>query len=309
MPKTYRRFRDTFRRVRKAVKAHLFYVRRREFRILSERHEALIAAFTVDSRLATDAEVVLLKAPEASLAGEICLFVTHATTTELKPHVRAHLESLADAGFAVVLIANTDLDRRSLRIDSALLARLAGCLVRENVGFDFAAWGHAYSLGKGLPHCSRLLLVNDSVVGPLSKSSFTALIERLRRTDADMVGLTENRTPRRHLQSYFLAFGPRALASEAFRRAFLGLRSLPTKELVIDAYETSLTRQLERSGLSAVALFPPLYDEPRSGDDTTTRWRELIDAGFPFVKASLLRSSRHSDDVRAAVPGNLLPPT
>ena len=303
-----RRFRDAFRRLRKAVKARLPYVRRREYRILRERHDALIAAFTTEARSATDAGVLVLKTPEASLAGEICLFATFAATPELKPHVRTHVQSLARAGFAVVLVANTDLDRRSLGIEPALLDCLAGCIVRENVGFDFAAWAHAHSLGGGFPRCTRLLLANDSVVGPLDEQSFAALIERLRASSADLVGLTENRTPHRHLQSYFLALGPRALASPEFRRAFAGMPALPTKELVIDAYETSLTRQFERAGLRAEALFPPLYDEPRSGDDTTARWRELIDAGFPFVKASLLRSARHGDAVRAVVPADLLPP-
>lgn len=303
-----RRFRDAFRRLRKEVKAHLPYVRRREYRLLAERHEALIAAFTTGARMATEAEVVPLKAPPSSLAGELCLLAGFAATAELKPHLRALVESLARAGFSVVLVVNTDLDRRSLRIEQAMLDRLAGCLVRENVGFDFAAWGHAYSLGGGFPRCTRLLLANDSVIGPLDERPFLSLIERLRASGADMVGLTENRTPHRHLQSYFLSFGPRALASDAFRRAFAGMRSLPTKELVIDAYETSLTRQLERAGLGAAALFPPLYDEPRSGDDTMARWRELIEAGFPFVKASLLRHPGHAEAVRAVVPAHLLPP-
>jgi hypothetical protein len=303
----FRRFRDAFRRLRKAVKARLPYVRRREYRILSERHEALIAAFTTGARAATEAKVAMLKAADPSLAGEICLFATFAPAPGLKPHVPAHVESLAGAGFAVVLVVNTDLDPGGLRLDPALLDRLAGCIVRENVGFDFAAWGHAYSLGQGFPRCTRLLLANDSVIGPLSGPAFDALIGRLRASSADMVGLTENRMPHRHLQSYFLAFGPRALASDAFRRALLGMRSLPTKELVIDAYETSLTMQLEHIGLRAEALFPPLYDEPRSGDDTTARWRELVDAGFPFVKASLLRDPRHAEAVRAVVPAALLP--
>ena len=304
----FRRFRDAFRRLRKAVKAHLPYVRRREYRLLAERHDALIAAFTTEARPATEAQVAVVKAPDPALADEVCLFATFAPTPGLKPHVPAHVRSLAGAGFAVVLVVNTDLDRRSLSLDPALLDRLAGCIVRENVGFDFAAWAHAYSLAQGLPRCTRLLLANDSVIGPLDERAYATLICRLRASDADMVGLTENRTPRRHLQSYFLAFGPRALASEAFRRAFAGMRSLPTKELVIDAYETSLTRQLERAGLRAEALFAPLYDEPRSGDDTTARWRELVDAGLPFVKASLLRDPRRAEEVRAVVPARLLPP-
>jgi hypothetical protein len=302
------RCRGAFRRVRNAIKAHLPFVRRREYRILSERHEALIAAFTVEARMATDAEVVVRKWPAPALAGEVCLFVTHATSPQLKPHVRVHVRSLAEAGFGVVLIANTDLDRRALLIEPVLLDRLVGCVVRENVGFDFAAWGHAYALGHGFPQCSRLLLVNDSIIGPVSDRAFAVMVGRLRESRADMVGLTENRVPYRHLQSYFLAFGPRALRSNAFRLVFSGLRSLPTKELVIDAYETSLTRQLERKGFSDEALFPPLFDEPRSGDDTTRHWRELVDAGFPYVKASLLRSARHSEAVRAVLPAHLLPP-
>jgi lipopolysaccharide biosynthesis protein len=305
---TLRRFRDAFRRLRKAAKAKMPYVRRREYRLLAERHEALVAAFTTDARAATDAQVEVVKAPDPWLAGEVCLFAAYAPTPELKPHVRAHLGSLARAGFAVVLVVNTDLDRRSLRLDPALLDGLAGCIVRENAGFDFAAWGHAYSLGGGFPRCTRLLLANDSMIGPLDERAYAALIGRLRASGADMVGLTENRTPQPHLQSYFLAFGPRALASEPFRRAFAGMRSLPTKELVIDAYETSLTRLLRGAGLRAEALFPPLYDEPRSGDDTTARWRDLVDAGLPFVKASLLRDPRRADAVRAVVPAHLLPP-
>jgi lipopolysaccharide biosynthesis protein len=306
---SFGRWRDALRRARKAVKARLPYVRRREWRMLSDRHDALIAAFTTGARAATEAQVVLLKAPEPALAGEICLFAAYAPTAALKPHVPAYLAALTHAGFAVVLVVNTDADRHALRVDPELLDRLAGCVVRENVGFDFAAWGHAYSLGQGYARCSRLLLANDSVIGPLDEAAFAEIIDRLRASDADIVGLTENRTPRRHLQSYFLAFGPRALASPEFRRAFFAMRSLPAKELVIDAYETALTWQLERAGLRAAALFPPLYDEPRSGDDTTARWRELLDAGLPFVKASLLHHPRHAEAARSVVADRLRPPS
>jgi lipopolysaccharide biosynthesis protein len=300
--------RESFRRLRKAIKARLPYVRRREYRILADRHAALIAAFTAHARPATEAAVLTLKPIEATLSGEVCVFVTHATTAELKPHVKAYLIALADQGFAVVLVANTDLDRGAIRLDPSLLDRLDGCLVRENVGFDFGGWGHAYALGEGFARCSRLLLVNDSMIGPLDGSAFAALVRRLRESHVDVVGLTENRTPQRHLQSYFLSFGPRALRSEAFRRAFAGMHALPTKELVIDAYETALTPLLERGGLATDALFPPRYDAPGSGDDTLTYWRELIDAGFPFVKASLLRSERHAVAVQERIPPALLPP-
>jgi hypothetical protein len=53
-------------------------------------------------------------------------------------------------------------------------------------------------------------------------------------------------------------------------------------------------------------LFPPLYDDPLSADDTLRRWRELLDAGFPFIKASLLAGPQAAA-VRGLVPAALLP--
>lgn len=296
---------DFVRYARKALKARLPYVRRREYRILRERHDALIDAFTVHSRAASDAKITPLKPLHAALKGEICLFVSYAAQAELKPHVRRHLEALADAGIRVVLVVNTEL--ASITVESSLLDRLAGCYIRENRGFDFAAWGHLYAIGEGFPKATRLLLVNDSVIGPLNAPAFAAVIERLRGSTADVVGLTQNAVPHRHLQSYFLCFGPRALRSAVVSRTFMQMRSLPTKSLVIDVYETALTRQFEQSGLSVAALFPPLSKDPHSADDTLIRWKELIAAGFPYVKASLLGSPRQSTAVRAAVPAELLP--
>jgi len=301
------RFLDALRRVRKALKASLPYVRKREYRILRQRHDALIDAFTVGAKPASDAGFRWIKPFGDVPGGEVCLFVTYAARPELKPHVIHHLAALMDAGFAVILVINTDLDHSALSIPSGLTERLAACLVRENVGFDFAAWAHAYALGQGFPAATRLLLVNDSVIGPLDDAAYAEVLRRLRAAAADLVGLTENAVPHRHLQSYFLAFGPRALQSKEFRAAFLGMRSLPSKELVIDAYETALTRQLTQAGLSGVALFPPLYSDPRSADDTMIRWRELIDAGFPFVKASLLNSATHGSAARERIPAAWLP--
>jgi lipopolysaccharide biosynthesis protein len=183
---------------------------------------------------------------------------------------------------------NAEGDGKGVALGAELLDRLAGAYVRENVGFDFGGWGHGWALGGGFPGATRLLLVNDSIVGPLGRKGFAALLDRLRTSPADVVGLTQNFVPHPHLQSFFLSIGQRALATPVLRAVFDGMHALPTKELVIEAYEAALTRQLVAAGLSVAALFPPLYDDPRSANDTLIRWRELIDAGFPFVKASLL---------------------
>lgn len=300
-------WRDALRRARRALKARLPYVRRREYRLLRARHDALIDALIARPRRATEAQVRALKPLAAAPGGEICLFVTHVTGSQLKPHVVHHARCLAEAGFEVVLIVNADGDASRLAPAADILDRLAGAYVRENTGFDFGGWGHGWALGSGFPGATRLLLVNDSLVGPLDTAAFGRLLLRLRASPADMVGLTENFVPHRHLQSFFLSFGPRALASPVLRAVLDGMHALPTKELVIDAYETALTRQLAAAGLTTAALFAPLYDDPLSADDTLLRWRELLHAGFPFIKASLLRAGPQAERARARVPAALLP--
>lgn len=298
---------DTMRRARRAIKAQLPYVRRREYRLLRARHDALIDALIAHPRRATEARIRTVKPVVATAGGEICLFATHAASPSLKPHVIHHARCLAESGFAVVLMINAEGRGEDIALDTPVLEQLAGAYVRENIGFDFGGWGHGWALGGGFRAATRLLLVNDSIVGPLDRGAFAALIDRLRASAADVVGLTGNFVPHPHLQSFFLALGPRALAAPVLRAMFDNMQALPTKELVIDAYETALTRQLVAKGLSATALFEPLYRDPRSADDTLLRWRELIEAGFPFVKASLLRGPQ-ATQVRACIPAALLPP-
>ncbi|MDP3031887.1 MAG: hypothetical protein Q8N33_07400, partial [Rhodocyclaceae bacterium] len=192
MSNLLKRLPDLFRQIRRAIKARLPYVRRREYRILRHRHDALIDTLIATPRQATEAEILVIKPLEAVLAGEICLFVTHATMPELKPHVRFHIECLVEEGFKVVLVVNADIDATSIVIDPPLRDLLTAAFVRENVGFDFGAWGHAYAIGNGLPGCTRLLLVNDSIVGPLDREMFGKLIARLRESTADVVGLTQD---------------------------------------------------------------------------------------------------------------------
>lgn len=302
------RWAEALRRQRRALKASLPYVRRREHRIAQRKYAALIDAFSLHPRRATDARLHALKPLQGRLEGDVCYFVSFAAKPPLKPHVLVHLDHLLRAGFKTVLVINTPCAPEAFAIDPALMGRLSAVFVRENVGFDFAAWAHMHAACGGLAPESRLLLVNDSIVGPLSEAAFTSLIARLRRSSADLVGLTENASPLRHLQSYFLAFGPQALASPAFRELFQGMQALPTKDLVIDVYETTLTKRLTDAGLKAEALFPALYDDPLSANDTTLRWEALILAGFPYLKASVLAEQRGNPRVRALVPAALLPP-
>jgi hypothetical protein len=238
---------------------------------------------------------------------ELCLFVSHVAAPRLKAHVIDHIEALMDAGVAVVLVANSDIEADALQIPPEFAARLHGCLVRENVGFDFAAWAHAYSLLPAGSVRRRLYLINDSVIGPLDRTAYAVLLERIRGSQADAVGLTSNPDPHPHLQSYYLVFNERLLRAPVCDAFLRNIVNMPLKQNVIDCYEIWLSPFLERQGFTTAALFPNLSTLPRpKRNDTLLAWRQLIDIGFPFVKSMVLRDPVEGEAARRMLPTRYL---
>ena len=289
-------FIDSFRSWRRALKAKLPYVRRREYRVLQRNYAELIEAVDRFVTPAVQAQLHVVTPVQQGLSGDVCLFVSFADRRELKSHVVKHIEHLLDAGVQVILILNTDLPAHELVVDTPLLARLSGVLVRQNIDFDFGAWAHALSLCQGAEHWSRLFLVNDSIVGPLHRADFTRMIERIRGSGSDVVGLTEALSPQRHLQSYFLVFNAAALRNAEFQSLFGRILNWPSKSQVIDLYESRLTALMTAQGLRCEALFPSLSGDPLSSDDTSLRWAELVHAGFPYLKTRVI--ARYPNDPR-----------
>lgn len=300
---------DSFRSWRRDLKARLPYVRRREHRILQRRYSELIESLGWMALPATQARLHVLKPVAADLEGEVCFFVSFAPQPALKKHVRTHIEHLLRSGVRVVLVLNTELMADQMLVDADLLRQLSGAYIRENVGFDFAAWAHLYSLcANQVSQWTRLFLVNDSIVGPLNVADFDRMMLGIRRSNADVVGLTESRSPLRHVQSFFLVFNRTALHHPAVDRVFRRMLSLPSKGQVIDVYETRLTHMLADQGLRCESIFPPLSDDPHSSNDTSFRWAQLIGIGFPYIKTSILDKFAGSPQVRALVPAELRTP-
>lgn len=280
---------DSFRNARRTLKAKSPFVRRREYAILANKYSALIDDLAWRAPLATAAQINVRKAPTLPLVGEVCFFVSHAAETKLKPHVVKHIDRLVAQGIKVVLIVNTDLPAGDIAISDSLANALSAFYVRQNAGFDFAAWAHAYALCPPTVDWTRLYLINDSIVGPLNDDHFKDMISRLRQSKADFIGLVESAFPQPHLQSFFLAFNREALSHPIFARWMCNVRSLAQKIHVIDVYETRLTQVLRDAGLRGEALFPALSGGLHATDDTVLRWEALLDAGFPYVKASVIR--------------------
>lgn len=259
---------------------------------------------------------VVWPAEPVPLGKDVALLSHFERRGQLRETTRQLAVSLADAGFSVVLVSNAG------RLQPSAMAALqdvcAAVVIRANSGYDFGAWADAmHRLGLPREETSRLLLVNDSVYGPLAP--LPPLFAAMEASGGDIWSLTDSWQKRYHLQSYFMLAYPAAFRSEAWRKFWRSVRPLVGKHAVIRSYEVGLSQRMLRAGLRCRAVFGyrsvlarQLADasEARVGprmrqarrvrlaaalrqplNPTSDLWRALLQMGFPFIKRELLRDN------------------
>jgi len=215
---------------------------------------------------------------------EVALFVTHSRDGRtIRPHVEHYARALCAEGIDVILIVASDSPRVGVAADLARL--LSGLYVRENIGFDFAAWSHVMQIEPSVFRANGLYIINDSLYGPFNQADFHRIIGRMRASESDIVGLTESLDKGRHLQSFFICMKRRAFSNPKFHAFWRDVRSYADKQEVIDLYEVTFTGTMQEAGLVCSSLFPNNTPSNMMID----AWRELIEQGLPFVKASVLK--------------------
>ena len=111
---------------------------------------------------------------------------------------------------------------------------------------------------------------------------------------ADVVGLTNSTTIKKHLQSYFISYRRRVLSSSIFWSFWQNIQVWPTKVDLVCAYEVGWSDILMKSGFRLEAL----YLEGEHGNVTHTHWRHLLEEhSFPFIKTELLRVNPILQDI------------
>ncbi len=188
---------------------------------------------------------------DGALEGKVCVFVHFDRRGVIHEFVLFYLQSLRDAGFRIVFVSNAP------KLDPAGLESLRSLahlvLRRSNVGYDFGAYRDGISVIPDLAKLEFLLLANDSVYGPFSP--IADMLGQIDQGRAQFWSLTDSWERNYHLQSYFLLFNQKAIASEAFRKFWRGVRYINSKTYVIRKYELGLSRNLMKAGLRGAALY------------------------------------------------------
>ena len=286
----------------------------------------------IDDVRAAPPAIVRMEAGLDPLPGAraVAVMVQYSPSGLVSEMVLRQVEAYRALGFAIVLVSNSPVFPeeawQAVRGSAALVVH------RRNRGLDFGAWKDLVPVARERwPDTEELLLVNDSVLGPIRPLG--PVLDALRAEGPGFFGMVESIQGGPHLQSWFtLARGGAAVHEvaaflERFRpsrskwkivqrgelRMARAMRAAGHRVAAVHGYEGLLDLALadpaERAYLARALPFPvtraALIERPVN--PAHHLWRVLAGpAGCPFLKTELVRRNPWSlPDVQAW--RNLLP--
>lgn len=237
----------------------------------------------------------------------LCIFAHFNAADEVAPYVLYHVARLREVCDRLVFVSNSRLGESAHKQVAPATDRI---LERPNTGFDFAAWRDALA-DEDMDLWDEVLLANSSMIGPLRP--LAPVLDEMSRRSCDFWGMTRHNEIAAHLQSYFLCFKAPVTRSAAWRGFWASVRDETDKKALVRDYEAGLTPYFEARGFTADSFVSELQFE---GADRFTRqrratlipkWRtidrneadltmfaapELVKAGMPYLKASLIWGSK-----------------
>jgi lipopolysaccharide biosynthesis protein len=213
------------------------------------------------------------------------------------PLTAAHLFTLArlrqaTAGLVVVCASPTIAD-----VPADLAGRVDALYWKALPGFDFSAYGIALrEIARSSPGADVLVL-NDSILGPFDDVDLF-----WKRMKWELTGFSASAQIQNHIQSYAFHLKSWDLnKKDELIRIFPESRSFNTYKGAVYRQESLLASEAARS-MSVGAFW--YADYVRCNDPTIYAALPLLDAGFPFLKKSLLTRNRHvwrKDDISDAL--------
>ena len=170
---------------------------------------------------------------------------------------------------------------------------------RQNSGFDFAAWrdGMAQVGWNELTDYDSITTMNDTCFGPLW--DLEPIYQKFEAdANVDFWGLTNHRKTKsfpEHIQSYFISFSQKVVASSAFQEFWQGIEDFSDVQEVIGQYETRVTTALTDGGFTYDAVFNTL-EAPTEGmlhpDFSYYNPTAILNHRVPFIKVKTIDANQ-----------------
>ena len=229
-----------------------------------------------------------------------------STSAEPSRSVVTMLRELDAAGFATLLVSAAEVPGPIGRVctwapgEPAVPARTT-VLRRVNVGYDFGSWASVLAGFPGVAAAPRVLLVNDSLIGPFAPLG--PILADFESCRAAVWGLSGSHQYRPHVQSFFFGFKDRILTHPVLGGFWSDVRVEKRKSKIVRFEELGLSEALDEGGIPWRTLVVPT---PHSGpNQVISAWTELLGETFPFVKAEVLRRPEHTRALDDQVHGHV----
>jgi lipopolysaccharide biosynthesis protein len=210
--------------------------------------------------------------------GEWAIVFVFAPDQQLQPRHEFTLRRLRDEGFRVAVICAT---AERGKVPDALNQYCDALYWKDLPGFDFSAYTLALEEAVARIAGSDVLILNDSVFGPLNP-----LKPLLRQSRWDLTGFTGAKGVENHIQSYAFRFREvDAGKLAAMRQIFPSGYCFNHMGSVVGCQEIPMARIAHRSMRVGSLWFP---QSPNIDDPCLDVPERLLEDGFPFLKRSLL---------------------
>jgi rhamnosyltransferase len=225
----------------------------------------------------------------------VALFAHFDPQNQIKRHVVDYLSKLKAECDRIVFVSTSPLPSEE---QEKVLRFASEVLLKENTGFDFGMWRYALDRIEW-QDSDEIVLVNSSVLGPVFP--LRPIFDRMANEVCDCWGMTDCEEVTWHLQSYFLVLRRPVITSPHFTKFWETVLPLRHKGQVILSYEIGLTTYFQGEGFKpgvfasvsewATAAVRRQMRRTRNFNPTLFHPLELLAAGMPFVKASLLKEN------------------
>lgn len=236
---------------------------------------------------------------DLGLDDEVCIYVTYNEPV-LSENSAQLLDNVRYLGFKTIHINN------SSKINKKVARKEDSYFQRKNLGYDLAAIRDVLNLIENQP--KKLLILNSSVY--YLDGSVSKLIAKATHANLDVVGITESRQKKHHIQSYFF-FSQTEKGVHALRHEYTKMRNWRSKRAAVNFGELRIMENLyvadvtvgglvSYENIVATALKKPelvdkdIYSDLTRGvylNPTQHLWRVLFYLGIPIVKKSLIRDN------------------
>jgi len=167
------------------------------------------------------------------------------------PHVERYLAALSATANRLMVVSTADLSRDGRRS----IERYGELILRENVGYDFYSWKVGLDGVRDWEDYDRVLICNDSVIGPYRP--LPRILDEMARRRLDFWGITQSKEIEPHVQSWFVVFERPVLQSGLLHGFWRAMTPVSDRYWVIRRYEIGMSRLLRTAGFRMDSYFRP----------------------------------------------------